>query len=455
MPYTASHYAQQFTKLLCPGQALQPKPNGLLAGLIKAIAEEVAAWDLEAESLKADLNPITTVNYISEFEQQVGLPDGCLPTSGSLAQRRAAVVARIAQGRGNTKQDIIDIAALAGFQITIEEKRSFRYGESTYGDPYGGSEWGHTFVVKAPPTSPVRFRYGVSGYGDSYVDSNNDPLECLINKIKLAHLIAEFDYSGDVGSSSLFDGALGSLAGLKYFGDPDSLALDLGDSVASFTDFSINANHITQPESNRRPLLVLPESINYPAGVPVPTFGGKRALYFDGNDDFGFIAPDAIPSGNSSFSIYLLVNNLEFSGKPLIYMGSYSDTSPTSFVFNAFSEAFFNTQLFSAFVSGFAVQGGAGSNTYRQWGLVSLRYDAATTTAYLNYDAASGSFAASAVLPAPLNIDAAGYNRFLMGSNYGQNVQGLVGFLGIYHAFHSNVTQASVVTTLNAAKSFL
>lgn len=60
-----------------------------------------------------------TTEFINEWESAVGIPDDCFDGTGTLEDRRKAVLAKFALMNLTTEQDFIDLAALFGVNITI------------------------------------------------------------------------------------------------------------------------------------------------------------------------------------------------------------------------------------------------------------------------------------------------------------------------------------------------
>jgi uncharacterized protein YmfQ (DUF2313 family) len=87
--------------------------------------------------LVTELNPYTTEHMIEEWERAVGLPDPCLPTANTLAERRGLVLFRLAKRRWTTSAEWVELASLFGLQIKITPgwyvQRKALFGDSTHG----------------------------------------------------------------------------------------------------------------------------------------------------------------------------------------------------------------------------------------------------------------------------------------------------------------------------------
>ncbi len=69
--------------------------------------------------LAEELDPRTTIDMIPEWETALGLPDTCLPSAATLAERRGLVILRLSHRRWTTASDWHQLAALFGLEIVI------------------------------------------------------------------------------------------------------------------------------------------------------------------------------------------------------------------------------------------------------------------------------------------------------------------------------------------------
>jgi uncharacterized protein YmfQ (DUF2313 family) len=98
-----------------------------------------------------------TEEFITEWESSVNIPDDIFDGTGSLEDRRTAVLAKFAKMNVTTEQDFIDLAALFGVSIEITQ---------------GGDEYVFplTFPISLIPTSKqARFTMIVRFPGESEV----------------------------------------------------------------------------------------------------------------------------------------------------------------------------------------------------------------------------------------------------------------------------------------------
>ena len=124
--------------------------------------------------------PEETIELLPNWNLDFGLPDCCTPLGATLAQQRAALLAKIASVGGQSKAYFIAVAAALGWTITIDE-----------GAPSSFAWTVHAAVV-APP---VLFRAGASRAGDLLeLLTPNTQLECVLRQIAPAHTVLTFSY---------------------------------------------------------------------------------------------------------------------------------------------------------------------------------------------------------------------------------------------------------------------
>lgn len=123
----------------------------LLAGLVGLI-EQV---DSDAQDLLVDAFPISTVNLLPEWEDTLGLPDPCLGSSPTQAQRQASVAARFTAVGNANAQFYIDYAAKLGYTITVSTNVPFRIGLNRIGDPIQDWNWYFALTISGPSIDAV------------------------------------------------------------------------------------------------------------------------------------------------------------------------------------------------------------------------------------------------------------------------------------------------------------
>lgn len=198
MGMSADDYLAQLQALLPPGAAWTREPDADLTRLLHAFADALARIDARAEDLLREADPREALELLPEWLRAFGLPDDCTPADGfdTLAEQRALLVQRVTARGGATAQYVIGVAANIGFAITIEELRPARFGQARFGrDFFAPAETVFVFYVHAPATTVRLARFGNARFGESFGESSpNLTLECAVNRVKPAHLVAYFKY---------------------------------------------------------------------------------------------------------------------------------------------------------------------------------------------------------------------------------------------------------------------
>ena len=94
--------------------------SGLRRYLAASSNEFKRLQDLIATFLE-QLDPVTTENFISEWENALGIPDSCIPIAATDDERRDNIVLKLNALSVQTEADFIALAAAFGFTITFIE----------------------------------------------------------------------------------------------------------------------------------------------------------------------------------------------------------------------------------------------------------------------------------------------------------------------------------------------
>lgn len=193
-------HAQALRQLLPRGAAWDFAPDGPFAQLLAALAAEFARIDARAVDLLDEADPRTALETLIDWERVAGLPDACTGEPDNVGERHVALVQKLTGLGGQSPADFIDLAALIGFEIDIEEHRPMRVG-ARVGDRCKGEDWAHAWTVHVQPFDgagrPVlamaHFKVGdpvgtrVRGFGSL-------DLECVIGRAAPAHTNVIFAY---------------------------------------------------------------------------------------------------------------------------------------------------------------------------------------------------------------------------------------------------------------------
>ncbi|MBA4081466.1 MAG: phage tail protein [Erythrobacter sp.] len=193
-------HAQMLRQLLPCGAAWDFAPDGTFARLLEALAAEFARIDVRAIELMDEADPRTALETLIDWERVAGLPDACTGQPDNVRERQIALVQKLTSIAGQRPADFIDLAALIGFEIDIEEHRPLRTGFRV-GDRCNDEAWAFTWTVIVQPFDgagrPVlaiaHFKVGdpvgtrVRGFGSL-------DLECVIRRAAPAHTTVIFAY---------------------------------------------------------------------------------------------------------------------------------------------------------------------------------------------------------------------------------------------------------------------
>ena len=180
MGLSADAYLRQLQALLPPGRAFTREPGAHLTQLLAALAEEFARVDSRADALMNELDPQTTSEMLEDWERVFGLPEICLyAVPQTVAQRRAALLAKMSSVDDLTQQFFINLAASIGYTVTIDE--------NVNGSPF---RW----RVNSAAVSITPFRVGASRVGDPLREWGDELLECTVRSYQPAHTEVLFAY---------------------------------------------------------------------------------------------------------------------------------------------------------------------------------------------------------------------------------------------------------------------
>lgn len=140
-----------------------------------------------------ELDPFTTAQLLPEWERSVGIPDLCLKTNKSLEERRQQVLLKLRGFRVQNVQDFVDLAAIFGERIIIEQGADRGVYPMCYPVVYYGNAKTarFTMIVHFPDIAPPRYPLA---YPFPYTFNRNGVIECLIKKVRPANVQVIFSY---------------------------------------------------------------------------------------------------------------------------------------------------------------------------------------------------------------------------------------------------------------------
>ena len=177
-------YVPAVNRMFPRGASWSAEPGSTFANIKAAVADVAGnVHAIGATLVELEAHPLTTTVLLPDWEADYGLPDPCTPLAPTLQQRRLALAAKIAASGGASLSYLVSVAAALGFTITA------RNGISA-----DGAGWQYLIVITAAAGQSQFFRAGTSGAGDFLQTFGNMQLECVLNKIKPAHLTLQFNY---------------------------------------------------------------------------------------------------------------------------------------------------------------------------------------------------------------------------------------------------------------------
>lgn len=205
-------YRDQFAALLPRGLAWLRAPGSNMIAALYGMSEEFARIDGRVDRLVEESHPGSALELLADWERVAGLPDNCLPVTGSVNERQRRVLAKITSIGGQSRSYFIELAATLGVSIDIDEFRPMRAGFRT-GDRCYGAEWQFVWRVVVLAFSQdsgllvrsERFRAGMGRAGDRLRDFSVQELECTIRRAAPAHTKVLFAYPNEPEPIMWFD----------------------------------------------------------------------------------------------------------------------------------------------------------------------------------------------------------------------------------------------------------
>jgi uncharacterized protein YmfQ (DUF2313 family) len=184
--------------LLPTGAAWNRTPDAQLTHLLQVLAQEFARIDARSVDLRNEADPRTALESLSDWERVVGLPDQCIPVTGSVRERQLAVATKIAGLGGQSRAYFIDMAGNLGFSIEIEEFVPFTT-ESAVNEDVMDDSWAFAWrinLLNDNDDSDFASAWFTteSGVDESIRSFGSNQLECLIRRAAPAHTYVLFAY---------------------------------------------------------------------------------------------------------------------------------------------------------------------------------------------------------------------------------------------------------------------
>ena len=148
MGMTAEDYLKAMQALLPPGLAWLREDEGALTKVLRAAAKEYERIDAYADNVTEEIDPRTTFEMLSDWENALGLPE-CGLELGPLAERREAAAAKLIE------------------TIASGSARSAAGASGPLASPQSISAFGRSFERASSPSSASSSRSSMRGRSSS------------------------------------------------------------------------------------------------------------------------------------------------------------------------------------------------------------------------------------------------------------------------------------------------
>ena len=192
MAHSVDEWLVALWQVMPRGKAWSRDEDGDLNLFLRALARRLSQTEFDAENLLPEMRPETTFMLLEEWEEYLELPE-CGQLSGTVEDRRRAVVEKYHRKGGLSPWQIEAVAAALGFTIRV-----------TVILPH------HCMRSCMYPLYPARYRWtlqidviGISGGRFTCIDNVMTPLlserprelECVLTKYRLGGTAYEYFYS--------------------------------------------------------------------------------------------------------------------------------------------------------------------------------------------------------------------------------------------------------------------
>lgn len=186
-------YGQLMMNLLPLGPAWPREPDTTLSLTLHGLADYYGFIDSRAaDLLEIESDPRKTVELLSDWERNFGLPDPCLTIPQTIAERQIALVRKMTYLGAQNRDYFYSLAKDKCFDTYIQEYSPWMFGVSECGETDDGEPnhyW--RWEIGAPE---IRFFWTVKLRGLSTCNVPVEDLICILNRYKPAHTKIVFDY---------------------------------------------------------------------------------------------------------------------------------------------------------------------------------------------------------------------------------------------------------------------
>lgn len=160
--------------------------DAILRKLLNGLSLEFYRIDEQMELMAEDYDINVSIQFLPQWEAAVGIPDSCLDGTGTLEERRKAVLAKLAGMNLTEDQDFIDLAAIFGVTVTITQGSTVGIFPMTFPFILFGTAKEAKFSMIVTFDTPLEtFPYT---FPFIFGDATRGLIECIFNKLKPANV---------------------------------------------------------------------------------------------------------------------------------------------------------------------------------------------------------------------------------------------------------------------------
>lgn len=200
--YNDENKTKILASYISDGKAIEAKnvPSKNTYKFLDAIAKNFVLFEDDIKNVIKEMDPSTTEDLISRWEQEYGLPDVCMPIATTLEQRRTNILTKIGMNGIQTIPEYIELFEKFGFPIEIYPySYLYVYPFDVEGYPIILSDWMYnrfTIVVRLPREfNEEVYDFSINGYPIILLDELNQTfIECLIKRLVPSNVNVVFEY---------------------------------------------------------------------------------------------------------------------------------------------------------------------------------------------------------------------------------------------------------------------
>lgn len=190
---TLEDFTDMLTRLL-PPVSYGAADESLQAELRNAAALLHDTWS-EAERLRREADPRVTTELLEDFEATYGVPDYCADMAMTVADRRLAVLGKIAEVGGQTPAYFERIARALGYTDARVSEYLAATCVSECTVALGGDDWRNVWSIQSSDATRVTYLDCTGLCTEPLANwSLIEALQCVINRLKPAHTLCYFSF---------------------------------------------------------------------------------------------------------------------------------------------------------------------------------------------------------------------------------------------------------------------